>query len=259
VCERRWKPWRIELRLLAVLVAASGPVAHGQATGTVTGVVTDTGGRAISGAAVKAGLGQWTATDDSGRFRIVDVRAGRALLELTKLGFNPTSRPIMVIADSTSALIIRMVPVTTLPSVEVTAEPRLARTGFYDRQRLGTGSYVTPARIDSMAKFVMRPSEFLRDTRGIIVNCARYPCAITSRRGDCLNIFVNGRHVPNLTLDEVTALTEIYAIEVYERGSLVPSDFITKPVSVVNKYKMIRTTRCGAIAAWTRLYAGPRK
>jgi hypothetical protein len=115
---------------------------------------------------------------------------------------------------------------------------RLARTGFYDRRRTGLGTFITPERVDSLSH-VSTPAQLLRDVRGLTVHCrSAGRCLVQTTANQCLNVVVNGA-VFQGQLDDILTTSEIAAIEVYERRSLVPVEF-----------KVLRD--CGAIVVWTR-------
>jgi hypothetical protein len=120
---------------------------------------------------------------------------------------------------------------------------------------MAIGSFVTPERIDSLVNLVSSPAQLLRDTRGVEVQCrAAGKCQVVTRRKPsiCLNLFVNGARIEG-ELDDNVDLSEIYAMEVYERPVIVPSEFQGKlPTKTGNGRNLSPRSGCGAIAVWTK-------
>ncbi len=98
-------------RLLSRLAAASllaFAVARAQDTGVVSGTVTNPRGEFVAGAEVRlAGVGT-TRTDDGGAFRFAAVPAGRQVLSVHYLGFDPYEAGVEVAAGRATTHAVRL-------------------------------------------------------------------------------------------------------------------------------------------------------
>jgi hypothetical protein len=249
---------------LALLVAIA-TLAHGQ-VGTssarakhagIAGFVHDSLGAPISRANVFVdGSTVSSVSDDSGHFYLRGLAPGKNGFTITKIGYAPVSFETALLPDSMLVLSIRMHSVQTLDPVKVSAvrvNAYLARTGFTERRRLGTGSYLTPEHIDSLAPAVATAAQLLRDVRGVDVRCLKSDCVVHAHeRPDCFWLFVDGAPLGTDQIDVVGLTpTGIAAMEVYERASLVPMEF----QGVIPQRRgrgMSLGAGCGAIVVWTK-------
>ena len=225
----------------------------------LAGVVRDSLGNPIKFAAVVVeGTELSAVSDDSGRFHIRGIVPGTVDVAVRRLGFAQVQFTTTLAPDSTLVVAVRLRSVQALGAVTVKAAfeaPLLARSGYCERERAGLGSFVPPAKVDSMAGRVITASQLLRDVRGIELSCgAGSRCSVHTRRlPDCLNLFVNGVHVEG-ELDDNVGLSEVYAIEVYERPVIVPTEFQTK-LPMKQGRGFTPKAGCGALAVWTRARA----
>jgi hypothetical protein len=249
------------VRLAAILVALPLVLRAQPGTGALAGTVRDSLGNPVRMVAVVVdGSDIAAVTDDSGRFHLKGIRAGKNGFTTRRVGFGPVEFETTIEANKTLVLDIRMNPlVNTLAPVAITAEAlkRFESTGFGARRKGGIGSYVGPERVDSMMDRVTSAAMLLRNLRGLEVSCKIGFCSVTTRNGPtCLNVFVNGGFRQG-QLDENVQLSEVYAIEVYEKAVLVPSEFQGKLPMKVGRGLTTRPAGCGAIAVWTRGRAAP--
>jgi hypothetical protein len=71
----------------------------------------------------------------------------------------------------------------------------------------------------------------------------------------CRWLFVDGVERDG-ALDDLVTPTEVAAIEVYDRSSLVPTEFYGRLTrTAVTGELALSQTECGAIAVWTRILA----
>lgn len=223
----------------------------------LAGIVRDSLGRPIKAARVLIdGSSITAATDDSGRFDVRRLPGGPNGFTITKIGYAPLSFEVSLPTDSVVVLSVTMRSVQVLNTVNINAERTnayLAKTGFTERQRLGLGSFLTPQHIDSIAMAVVTPAQLLRGVRGIDVICPRDLCRVVAHSPPgCLWLYIDG--VPHGT-EQIDGLgfspSGIAAIEVYERASLVPSEFQgTLPMK--QGRGMSTNAGCGALAIWTK-------
>lgn len=104
----------------AALLLVAAATAHAQATGRITGVVSDTGGQPVVGARVLVGDGRLGATSDrGGRFTITGVPVGTQTLRAQRIGFVPLTRTVTVVADQAATVEFRLVPLSTQLATQV--------------------------------------------------------------------------------------------------------------------------------------------
>jgi hypothetical protein len=285
----------LTLGLLAVLMihAAGRPVAaqdtatHVLHTAAFAGVVRDSLGHPIMLATISTDSEARRATSDSaGQFAIRGLPPGHVGVHVQRIGYEPMAFVLDLSVDSTVHVEIRLHGNPVLQAVLVQgAAPsaRFAQTGFFDRQRMTSGQFLTPAQVDS--SIANTPSELLRAFHGVDVICgsaettdpsksmqAVLPpspssknrgssphavppttggtpttggvCKVKSRGAGCLWLFVDGKFV-DAQLDEVTSRAEVVAVEFYERNGEVPAE-LQGPM---------RGSSCGALAVWTKTYS----
>jgi hypothetical protein len=235
----------------------------------VAGVVRDTLERPLAFATILVdGRELSVVSDDSGRFHLAGIPSGVNSFTVMRIGYKAVSFEVTLAPESTLVLVIHLKSVQTLGPVTVTGAaeiPRLARTGFYERQRLAFGSFLTPQHIDSL-NFVDSPAQLLRGVRGIDVRCiSAKRCSVhTLGAEDCLWLFIDGAYMPPTSptgsgqseIDDILGTGEVAAIEVYERPMFVPSEFQARlPVKGYRGFTM--KAGCGALVIWTRAHTRP--
>jgi TonB-linked SusC/RagA family outer membrane protein len=136
----------VVLSALLLALAAAGTAAA-QGTGRITGTVTDsTAGRPLGSVAVTvAGTRLGATSDESGRYTILNVPAGTHTLEARRLGYRPTTRPLVNVTDGgtttadfrMSAAPLSLEAVVTTGVVDPTAGTRVPFTvGRLDMENL---------------------------------------------------------------------------------------------------------------------------
>jgi hypothetical protein len=150
---------RTALGILAVLACnvafAQVPARDTSArTSAIAGLVLDSLERPVPLATVTLDGRELTAVTDSlGRFHLAGIPAGANAFTVLRLGYQPSSFSATLPPDSTVVITVRLRRVATLDPVSVRAaalRDRLAKRGYYDRQRKGIGSFVSPERVDSL-------------------------------------------------------------------------------------------------------------
>ena len=214
----------------------------------LAGVVRDSAGQPLADVWVSMDGQPISAfSDTAGRFQLRGP-AGRGQFTFRRLGMSVVTLDTTLVADSTISIDVRMRPVQVLPDVNVAAEswsPRLARDGYYDRQKVGWGFFLKPEDIAKMN--VSYPSHLLRDVPFIRVVCTAETrkvtgaCIVYGSNGGCMTLFVDGVYT-RMHLDERVSPSMVYTVEVYRRSSLVPMEFVRPAAENV----------CGAIAVWTQ-------
>jgi hypothetical protein len=227
-------------------------------TSAIAGLVRDSVDRPIPLATVTLdGRDLAAVTDSLGRFHLSGIPSGTNAFTVLRLGYEPSSFTATLPPDSTVVITIRLRRVPTLDPVSVRAaalRDRLAKRGYYERQRRGIGSFVSPERVDSL-QHLTTPARMLRDVPGLTVRCAAAGrCEIRTRQTDlCMHLFVNGS-LQRGQLDDILSTTEVAAFEIYQRPALVPIEFQGHLAQSVRRPGARETVRagCGAIVVWRK-------
>ncbi|HET6231704.1 MAG TPA: TonB-dependent receptor plug domain-containing protein [Longimicrobiaceae bacterium] len=237
---------------LAALVLLSPATSHAQGvlTARVTASVT---GEPLRGAEVRIPASRRVlSTGDSGTVDIPGLLVGRHVVEVRMLGY-ATRRVEARVESSSPTTVAVTLDVDPVEMAALTAEAEkrtwgtrmLESRGFYDRQRLGTGRFITrdqiatqktPSMPDLLRRFLnMRFSD---SQNGSIQSTSRTPLRGTGR---CSPLYyVDGIFQFNLDLQTINP-ESVEGIEVYRGSSETP-----------NAYRQ-RDARCGAILIWTRV------
>jgi hypothetical protein len=219
-------------------------------TGGIRGVVRDSLGQAIIGAQIAlSGSRLIVGTDDSGRFELAKIRPGMMTLRFRRLGFQPDTVELLVLAGKTIPLEVRLARLSvSLSPVVITgrAELRGWREGFYHRKELGAGHYFTAADIDKRNPsqltdmFRMLPGVTIQPSRGIIRSQLRF----RGRRGCAPLTVLDGTPLAAGEFDiNIITPFSVAAVEVYP-GLIVPPQFTVAPG--------IGPRTCGAVVIWSK-------
>ena len=244
----------LTLWLAALCGTAAGARAQSPrpASGTVGGVVVDSGGRPVANVELlvrSAGIG--ARTDSAGAFRLRDVPAGPHLLQVRRIGIAPLALPLTVgVGDNPEIEIVVDLAVQELPGVDVRATGarhavgRIGGSDFEERRRIGMGSFFSRARIDSMRP--TRVADILRHARGFRIIPAPYnKMRVVSTRGSISlrgcepRLFLEGVPVPQDVLSELS-VDHLEAVEAYAGPVATPQEFGGTQAS------------CGVVVLWLR-------
>ena len=220
-------------------------------TGGIRGMVRDSSGQAIIGAQITfPGTSLVAESDDSGRFELAKVRPGMLSLRFRRLGYQPDTVDLLVLAGKTiplevtlSRLLVTLTPVVVRGRAELTGW----RQGFYERREVGSGHFFTLEDIEkrnpSMMSDMFRtiPGVTIMPSRGMIRNQLRFRGA----RGNCAPLtWLDGSPLASgeFDIDNISPRS-IAAFEVYT-GTIVPPRFSVAPG--------IGPRTCGVIVLWSR-------
>ncbi len=277
------------LALTAALLAAtpatppvSAPGAGASAARMQTSlevVVHGAGGAALAGAVVRVGDRPAAATDSAGRARMAGMPAGEYRVTVTHASLGTRTGNVTLPADAGSlelspaggdALAATVRRVVAVAGVTATAQrnPALETQGFYHRQEVNPGQYVTEEQIQS--RRAGRLTDVLRRLKGVrIIRYApesgmgggssggmemqgqnriasmRGSTGI-SRAGPCwMDVYLDGSLVQSAdvldgaqNLDQVST-SNVIGVEVYAAAE-VPSEYRGS------------TSSCGVILIWTK-------
>jgi len=235
---------------LVLSVAAAGAQDGTLGTGGIRGVIRDSTGQAIIGAQIAfAGSSLIAESDDSGRFEVAKVRPGMLQLRFRRLGYQPDTVDLLVLAGKTIPLEVTLQRLTvSLTPVVVRGRAELTgwRQGFYERKSVGSGHYFTqediekrnPSNMSDM--FRMIPGVTIVPSMGIIRNQLRFRGA----RGCAPLTWLDGSPLASgeFDIDNISPRS-IAAFEVYT-GTIIPPRFALAPG--------IGPRTCGAIVLWSR-------
>jgi hypothetical protein len=244
--------WLVSLVTLSVSALAGAQMPR-ERTGTVAGVVVDSGGRPVANVEVlvrSAGVG--ARSDSAGAFRLRDVPAGPHLLQVRRIGIGPLVLPLTIAAgDNPEIEIVVDLAVQELPGVDVRATGarhavgRIGGSDFAERQRYGMGTFFSRARIDSMRP--TRVADIIRQARGFRIVPAPYnkvrvvsTRGMISLRGCEPRLFLEGVPVPQDALSELS-VDHLEAVEAYAGPAVTPQEFGGTQAS------------CGAVVLWLRV------
>ena len=248
--------------VLLLLLAAGTRDISAQDLRTVSGTVTDSGGRHIAYVTLDGGAKYRTVTNAVGEFRLlVPPQLGIEIL-VRRIGFLPTKFKVEPGADTT--IRVPMQQLAVLMQTQIVRAQQLVRTlelrGFYERM-LETqngalnGDYILPEEIEM--RNPQRVSQLLEARRGvtvrriaacnIIVTCFR----VYGQGGCAATIYLDGQRLNPLqvasndlsgapAVDELIPVSSVSGVEVYSRGALAPA-----------KYQSLNGT-CAIVLIWTK-------
>jgi outer membrane receptor for ferrienterochelin and colicin len=188
---------------------------------------------------------------------VTQVPAGAQTIEITMIGYAPSTTPVVIIAGETLNLRLALEPLP-LETVTVMAGPDVfaGMGGFEERKARGSGRYFTREEIVRMQ--ARQVTDVLRRVPGMQIESGReafsggnqtaqtrrtvsgsgsHPCSMT--------YYVNGSPFTlsgDISINHFVAPDDIAAIEVYTGSSQIPPQFNSS----------IHGSRCGVVAIWTR-------
>ncbi len=242
------------LLLAVLLLAGSSRLAAQAPSGTLVGVVRDSGGAPVAGVEIWVrGTDLYAHSGENGGFHLGSLPPGAARVTLRRLGFEPTTFEVQVHPGQTDSLIVSLNQMATSLERVTVEEDRMTRSkrllsGFWERRSHGFGHFVTREEIE--ARDAHQFTEIVRMTPGVNIVSINGRAAIrfsrSGGRGDCPpQYWVDGMHVENASADEFPP-SDIEALELYAGPSTIPPQFAERLFSMGPK-------TCGAIVIWTRL------
>lgn len=251
--------WTVFACLLALAAASS---ADAQDRRTVSGTVTDSGGRPIPYVNIDGGPKYRTLTNASGEFTFSLPSKEGLDVAVRRIGFLPGKIRVEPGGDTTINVSLQQLAVLlTTQVVRAQQQVRALETrGFYGRmleQERGSlvGEFVTPEEIEM--RNPQRVTQLLEQRRGIRVErmgrCQVIAtCFRVMGQGSCpATVYLDGQRLNSLgaasndpsqapAIDELIPVTGVSAIEVYPRGSSAPP-----------RYQSLGGT-CAIVLIWTK-------
>ena len=244
---------RTALVLAAIAVLPPRPTSGQIVRGRVVEAVTD---KAVPGATVRLRENgesvSMAIAGASGGFILTAPRAAEYTLEVEHIGYALfTLGPVQLGADQASDMVLRLtmqvIPITPI-NVEVDARvPKLERAGFYDRRRLGIGTFLERRQIEDHRS--RTAADVLRRVSGLRLVVQGYFTDVQARgsSGCRPGFYIDGalvsgprRTVTSFNLEDLPA-PDLEAIEVYPGAAGVPP-----------QYNGGGNSLCGLILFWTR-------
>jgi hypothetical protein len=209
--------------------------------GSLDGIVTDTSLVPLTNAIASiVGSGLQVVTGTNGRFRIVDVPAGRHYLLIRRVGFAPSSTELIMVPSDTLRMSFALVRIGTLDTV-VVAGTRLSpkMQEFEQRRKLAEGQFMTAADIDNLHVIAMEDV-----LRHLISNRVRSAVRV-GVGSPCIHAqwYLDGVMLPPASkYDDLPPPSAIAGIEYYSGPTTIPV-----------QYKSISSAGfCGVVLMWTK-------
>jgi hypothetical protein len=232
----------VSAALAALILTLPVAPVMAQAAGTIAGTLR-TASAVVTDARVQLDSTRETRSDSGGRFVFPDVPYGRHTLRVLSIGTTPFQIDVLVDRRDTIAFELVLEKIALLDSVVVqgsTVRQVFVRE-YEDRRRVGMGRYLDSTQIKPFAR-VGQALSFVTGVR------YRKDTVFLSNAmgGTCLpNVWIDKMQYGN-DPDAIRMLRpdDIMAIEVYQRATLMPTEF--RPGK--------RDTGCGALVIWTRRF-----
>lgn len=256
----------VALFAIALAAAASPlPAQDHRPSVSISGVVRDLAGRPLAGAEVRSG-DRFALTSDSGSFSLADLAPDTVELTVRRIGYKAVATTFVIEPGYHITVAVRMTPsAVTLGTVVVEGQrmdARLWQAGFYDRRKLGVGTFFTPEYLEHFGGTM---SGLLAQVPSVRVeHDPRHRAAAMGPfgAGQCrMNVFIDGalaRWASDVGLDAILAKDDILGVEVYPRPAFVPSVLVGSTTSSARGQTITEQgqhTDCGAIFIWTRPFA----
>ena len=230
------------LSIAAAVAACLGQAAYAQ---SVRGIVVSDDSASVADAEVSLTrdgvVVAMSRSSSSGRFSFDGVDSGSYHLSARRLGYRPATITIRVNRGATPDLVRIMLvrlPAELTQIVQDRSETRL-RDYYQRRAKGGLARFIDRAEI--VKRNPAHLSDMFRRIPGASVRAARGFGNIVRIRGCQPTVWIDGKRMRYVELDEVTDPDAVAGLEVYNSPAGVPIEF-TDPVS----------SSCGVILVWTR-------
>lgn len=234
---------------------------------TIAGIVRDSAGRALANAEVRA-RDSVVFTGRNGRFVINGLVPDTITLAVRRIGYRPVETELVAEPGLRIDVAVTMTPsAVVLGTVVIMGQAmntRLWKAGFYERSKVGTGTFFTPEDVERHGGTF---TALLRDVPSLTVTNDMQGRMMPLGRfggGTCrMNIFLDGtliRWAPDVGIDGIIAKRDILAIEVYPRASQLPSTLSgfssNSPggtaIPSPDGSKLQGQADCGAVVIWSK-------
>ncbi len=220
-------------------------------TGGIRGVVHDSAGQGIVGVEITLpGSALRAQTDEHGEFLLARIPAGPMSLRFRRLGYQPDTIDLMVLAGKTIPLEVRVNRLALrLQPVMVYGHSALTgwRAGFYQRKEHGNGHFITRDDIERRnPSFLTDMFRLIPGARVVSLGMGGLSHVIRFRnaRSNCAPLtWLDGSplNAGEFELDNLSPRS-IEAMEVYSGPATVPAQFMSTNGIL----------SCGVIVIWSR-------
>jgi hypothetical protein len=218
----------------------------GRLSGTV---ITAVGDQPLAGAQVGIANGPQTRSNARGEWTLIGAPTGTRMLEVRAVSYYPDRRAVNIVADAPALRIALSTFKSVLDTVKVVAgrSTERERTGFIERSKSGTGTYLTADDIARRKSIVA--SDIFRMVPGVRVqvdtNGFEKQLMVRGRNLSewcSAMVYLDGHRLERVSADDIDGMLrpdEIAGIEVYA-GAEVPPQF------------QLPLSGCGSIVIWTK-------
>ena len=214
----------------------------------VRGRITTAAGAPLPNAIVRIlGNGSVVRSNEAGEFRISDAVSGTQSVEARAIGYSPERRTVRLRntleTEVSLTLATRRVELDTVRVVAGREVPWDVRS-IERRWRTGLGKFLDGKTV--VERSTLFTTDALRGMPGVFVRAANQGfgqnIVMSNTWGECgATLFVDG--IPfrggGITIDDFVRPGDVAAIEVYNRPSTIPAEFLT-------------FSSCGVVAVWTK-------
>jgi hypothetical protein len=213
----------------------------------ISGVVIDGGGEPVNNAELTVSTGGVTrevsASGVDGRFTFGEFLAGKAMLQVRRLGYEERKLNITIGAESKPTYVevqLREVP-QKLEEVMVKSDEqgRLRDFAEHKRQPNNFGRYFD--RADIRKRNPSFASELFRTIPGVQVQASAFGGNIVRVRGCQPLVWVDGQRAPGAEVDDLIRPSDIAGIEFYPSNAGIPPEYMDR-----------QNAACGIIVVWTK-------
>ena len=213
----------------------------------VSGIVTDAGGDPVDNADISLLSGgvirQVSASGADGRFSLGDFSAGKATLQVRRLGYEQRNMNITIGAESKPTFVevlLRELP-QKLEEVMVKSDEQGRLRDFSEHRRKPNnfGRYFDRSEIRKRNPSFA--SELFRTVPGVQVQASGFGGNTVRIRGCQPLVWIDGQRVPGAELDEVARPSDIAGIEFYSSNAGIPAEYMDR-----------NNGACGIIIVWTK-------
>ena len=240
------------LLCLSLFVVASPAVAQTVASAAtpnyrVSGIVTGSGGYPVENAEVALLSGgiirQAAMSGADGRFTLGEFSAGKAMLQVRRLGYEQSNVNITIGAETKPTyveVLLHELP-QKMEEVLVKADElgRLRDFSEHKHQPNNFGRYWD--RSDIRKKNPSYSSELFRTVPGVQVQASPFGGNIVRVRGCKPLVWMDGQRVPGAELDDVARPSDIAALEFYPSNAGIPAEYMDR-----------NNGACGIVVVWTK-------
>ncbi len=240
---------RLAVASLLLVAAARSPLHAQIRTGTISGIVKDSGGRPIPMVEVTAiKLGRTTHSDSVGRFVIGELPSANTDFGFRRLAYAPVILMIAVPPSDTAEVeVILGVVAQQLTAVLVSEHPEQLRrlVAFETRRAHGVGHFITRDQIEDRRP--LRLSDMLRSIPGTMVSSGdngRTVLRFTRGAGSRCppQYFLDGIQATGFSIDDISP-ADVEGVEIYAGSVGLPPEF----------NRLYGTSICGTVVIWSRI------